>query len=182
MSWNEPYRFMITSIINRLEWLSLVEIGCGEGDNLVNILKHTKGKQLGGIDHNPEMLEKCSKKVSGGFFKKCEADDIMLSDKAVDIVLADDLFRDISLFRLKKTLNEFKRVGRRVIVLRELHSENLLRCIELKLKRGYNMFNWKKLLERNGFYDVTLYKIPAEWCVAPWDKYEFIILATIPPR
>ena len=53
---DHPHRHFITNILKQMKWMSLLEIGCGSGPNLVNITKNIGGKQLGGIDINPEAI------------------------------------------------------------------------------------------------------------------------------
>lgn len=181
--WQHPHRFMISSILRRLNWISLFEIGCGSGANLINIVKTIPGRQVGGCDINPEAIEVANRTFQGAFFKVCPADDVMMSDKSVDIILTDALMIYISPKDFKKHLREFRRVGRKYLVMCELHEPNFLKRYFLKFREGLNSYNWKKVLESNGFYDISLYKIPKDvWSVAPWKQNGYIVVATIPKR
>ena len=178
-NWEHPHRYVITNILSRLSWLSLFEIGCGAGANLMNVIKHLKGRQLGGADINPDAIALAQKTFPNGFFKVNSADNLMLSDKSVDVILSDMCLIYVSPRHIKKYIREIKRVSRSFIVLCEFHSDSWWRRLKLKLTSGYNAYNWKKLLEKEGFYDVVLYKLkPEDWPGGnPQKDYGYIIVA-----
>ena len=180
-NWEHPHRSLIIAVLQNLNWLSLIETGCGAGANLINIIKTMPGKQVGGIDINSDAIELCKKTFNGGMFKVNSADDIMMSDKSVDVVLSDACLIYVGSRKIKKYLKEIKRIGRKYIVLCEFNSRSWFKRLALKWKTGYNAYNWKRLLDTQGFYDIQLYKIPKEiWPGFPWEKFGYIIKAKIP--
>lgn len=182
MNPEHPHRVMIAYVLKSLRWGALVEVGCGAGANLAQIMKVNQGKQLGGVDINPDAIAFAKTQFQHAFLNVNSADDIMLSDQATDIILSDMCMIYISPFLIKRHLDEFKRVARSYLVLCELHSPSLWERLVVKWKEGYNIFNWPKLLEENGFYDIQTYKIPKEgWPESNLQqKYGHIIVARVP--
>ena len=83
--------------------------------------------------------------------------------------------------KIEKYLTELKKVARSYVVLCELHSEKWWQRLAVKWEEGYNVYNWNKLLEKNEFYDISLFKIPKEmWESDLQQKYGYIIVAKIP--
>ena len=182
MNPEHPHRLLLVELLRLLPWLSLIEVGCGAGANLKAILKVMPNRQVGGIDVNKDAIEFCKKEFTRGLFKVGKADDIMLSDKSCDILLADMLYIYISPRKIERHLRELKRVARNHIVLFELNSPSLWERLALKWKEGYNAYNWKKLLKENEFYDIETYKIPREaWPESDLQqKYGTIIVCKVP--
>lgn len=185
-TWNHPHRNVISAILATFSWLSLIEIGCGSGANLINILKKFTGKkmQLGGVDVNPEAIELAKKTFTDGLFKVCQGNDVMLSDKSTDVVLTDMTLIYVGPTKIDSYIEELKRIGRNHVVLCEFHSTNPFKRLWLKVYSGYNAHNYKKLLEKHGFYDISSYKLaPADWPEGTYQKdFGYIFIARIPKR
>ena len=182
-TWNHPHRNIIVGLLNTFSWLSLIEIGCGAGANLIKIAKNLPGKQLGGVDINPEAIAEAERIFEGGVFKVCPADDVMMSDKSTDVSLTDMTLIYVSPLKITKHLKELKRITRNYIIICEFHSESWWQRLKLRLTTGYNAYNYKKRLQELGFYDIITYKIPDElWPGVKNDKFRFIIKAKVPRR
>lgn len=180
-TWNHPHRDMIADILGRMKWHSLFEIGCGPGPNLVNIIKRYPNKMVGGVDVNADAIKLANETFGGGIFKVGSLDDIMMSDKSTDVILSDMALIYIS--DINKAIKEIKRIGRHYVVLCELHSENWFKRLWLKLRSGYHAYNYKTLLKKHDFEDITTIKIPPEvWDGKPQRPFGYIILARIPRR
>lgn len=179
-TWNHPHRDLISSVLNTFPWMSLLEIGCGPGANIINILTHFKGKQIGGIDINADAIKLAGQSFNGAFLKVGSAEDIMMSDNSVDVVLSDMCLMYIR--NPDEALKEIKRVTRKYVVFCELHSESFYGRIKLLIKEGYYAHDYKKLLEKHGFYDIALLKIPlGAWPDGnPQNTYGYIIRAKAP--
>ena len=181
-TWNHPHRFVISAVLKTFNWFSLLEVGCGAAPNLVNIVRKIGGKQLGGIDINPQAIEAAQKILTNGFFKVNTADDIMMSDKCTDVVLTDMCLIYYGPRRIKKVLQELKRIGRTHLILCEFHSTKWWKRQWLRLTTGYHSYNYKRLLKNEGFYDILSYKLKPE----DWDGFEpqrtfgYIFVARIP--
>lgn len=179
---DHPHRQVIVDALKSFYWVSLMEIGCGGGANLIKILKTFKGRQVGGIDINPEAIELCNKTFGGGMFKVNSADDIFMSDKSTDVLLSDMTLIYSGRFKIDKYIKEIKRITRSYIVLCEFHSDNWWNRLALKLNSGYNAYDYKKLLKKHGFYDIFLHKLKQEdWPGGnPQKTFGYIIVAKIP--
>lgn len=183
-TWNHPHRFMISGILKNFNWLSLLEVGCGAGANLVNIVKHFPGRQIGGVDINPEAVKIVNESFNGAFTKVCAADDIMMSDSSTDVVLTDMTLIYYGPKRMRKAIADIKRVARSYVMFCEFHSESYFERLWLWITSGYHAHNYRKLLSQMGFFDVTLVKIPPEaWPGSDArQKFRYITLAKVPKR
>lgn len=161
-TWNHPHRNCITAILSTFSWLSLVEIGCGPGPNLIAILKKFQNRQLGGVDVNPEAIELAKKTFTDGLFKVCSGDDVMLSDKSTDVSLTDMCLIYAGPLKINEYIKELKRISRNHIVLCEFHSTNLFKRFWLRVTTGYNAYDYQKLLAKHGFYDIMSYRLTVE--------------------
>ena len=175
------HRNIIVAILKSIPWFSLFEVGCGAGANLAKIIHHIPGKQLGGVDINPEAIKVASEKMTGGHFKVGNMDDILMSDNSVDVVLTDMSL--IYAGKIDKVLGEIKRIARNYIVLCELSSSKWYERWWIFLTSGLHMYNYPKLLQKYGFYNIIAYKIPKEaWSSDKQIRYGYVLLAKVPRR
>lgn len=183
-TWNHPHRDCISAVLSGFSWLSLLEIGCGSGPNLVNILKKFKGKQVGGTDINKDAIELAKKTFNDGIFKVGLGNDVMFSDKSTDVVLTDMTLIYVGPRKINSYIEEIKRIGRNHVVLCEFHHTNQFKRLWLKIFSGYNSYDYDKLLEKHGFYDIQNYKLrPDDWPDGTHQKeFGYIFVARIPKR
>ena len=178
---NHPHRDFITAILAKMKWQSLLEVGCGPGANLVNIISKLKNKQIGGIDVSADAIALAKETFQGGYFKVCPVEDIMMSDNSVDVVLSDMTL--IYTGKIDQAIKEIKRIARLYVVLCELHEENFLKSILFRIKTGYYAHNYRKLLAKHGFEDIMLVKLPLKaWDGEPQKTRGYIIIAKVPTR
>lgn len=183
-TWNHPHRNIISEILGLFPWLSLLELGCGSGPNLVNIIKKYPGKQIGGTDINEDAIELARKIFKGGIFKVGSAEDVMLSDDSVDIILTDMMLIYVGWWKIDKYIEEIKRLARNKIILCEFHHTSFWQRLRLKLTSGYNAYNYIKLLQKHGFYDIYISKIPENaWPGGdPQKTFGYIMWANVPKK
>jgi ubiquinone/menaquinone biosynthesis C-methylase UbiE len=174
-----PHRNLILKVLESFQWQSLWEVGCGPGANLVRIVQAFPGKEVGGNDINKDAIDLAQKTFKNAIFGVNSGDDILMSDKACDVVLSDMMLIYVDPFKIKKYLNEFKRICRLRVVLVEFHSESWWERLKLRIRSGYNSYNYKKLLEQVGFYDIVMWKIPEEYWPGgnPQKDFAYIISA-----
>lgn len=178
--WDHPHREIFIWILKSIPWVSLWEVGCGAGANLVKITKEFQGKQLGGSDINKDAIEVAKKIFVGGRFHVESAEDMLLSDNAVDVMLSDAALIYVGPEKIDQALHEITRIARNQIILCEFHGKNWLSRLLFKLKTGYNAYNYQDLLEKHGCYDINIVKIPeAAWPGFPWNKWGYIISAKV---
>lgn len=192
-TWNHPHRQVLAGLLARLKWFSLFEVGCGPGANLVQLLKSPilKGRQmqLGGCDVNKDAIGVAASSFMGpnkqpaGTFFVCPSEDILMSDKSADVILTDMTLIYVGKDKIDKSLQEMKRVARSYVVLCEFDSTHWDERWWVKLFTGYNVYDYKKKLLDNGFYDIVKYKLRKEdWLDnSLHTKYTTIIIAK-PPK
>lgn len=157
---NHPHRHFITQVLKQFNWISLMEIGCGSGPNLVNIAANIGNKQLGGVDINFEAIEVCKRSFKGGQFRVSSGDNIMMSDQSTDVVLTDAFLIYIGPTKIEAYLKEIRRICRKMVVLCEYHHPSWWQRQHLRIFSGRHAYNYKKRLEKLGFYDVVVIKMP----------------------
>lgn len=190
VSFNHPHRRVISAALRLFPWISLFEIGVGGGANLVRIIKDFPGMQIGGADINKDAIRLCEETFKGGYFKVGSGDDLMISDKAVDVILTDMTLIYVSPLKINKYLNEIKRLARSYVVLCEFHSTSWWNRLALYLNEGYYAHNYKKKLQKLGFCDILEYKLkPEDWPEEdgtaghePQKTFASIIIAKVPKR
>lgn len=183
-TWNHPHRNLISKTLENFRWKSLFEIGCGAGANLVNIIKHFPGKQLGGVDINKDAIKVASESLQGAILRIGSAEDILMSDDSTDITLSDMCLMYVGPLKIRAYLQEIKRITRDYAVFCEFHSASFLQRLKLRLTSGYNAYDYRKLLEQCGFYDIVMLKLSeADWPGGqPQKDFAWIITAKVPQR
>lgn len=182
-SWDHPHRNLIVAILSQFKFASLMELGCASGPNLVRIRKQWPSLQVGGTDVSKEAIALAKKTIPNGIFDTASADEIFFSDNSVDVGLTDMTCIYLDKKRLKKTLAKMKKVVRKHVVFCEFHHKSWIKRLGLKLFTGYNAYDWVKLLEKEGFYDVEKIKITEDFWPGgePQKTFGYIITATVPP-
>lgn len=180
-TWNHPHRYLISKVLRGFNWLSLIEVGCGSGANLINIVKAFPGRQVGGVDINPDAIEQALKTFNGGYFKVGSGDDIMMSDDSTDVVLSDMALIYVGPRKIGDYLEEIKRIGRHHVILCEFHSKSWWDRMKLRFNSGYYAYNYDKLLLKHGYYDIIKLKLTeADWPGGnPQKDFAYIIKAKI---
>lgn len=160
-TWDHPHRGLITWMLKGIQFKSLFEIGCGPGANLVRITKEIPGLQLGGCDVNEDAIELARNTFAGGRFYVDMGNDTMLSDKSVDVVLSDMALIYVGPMQIRSYIKEMKRIGRLYVILCEFHSKSWWKRLIARLG-GYHVYDYKKLLESEGFHNVNVQHIPEQ--------------------
>lgn len=160
-TWNHPHRDIIVALLKNAGIKSLFEVGCGPGANLVRIVKEIPGLQLGGCDVNEDAIKLARETFKGGRFYVDKGNDTMLSDKAVDVVLSDMALIYVGPLQIRSYLREMKRIGRMYVLLCEFHSPSFWKRLTARFG-GYHVYDYQKLLESEGFYNVHVQHIPPQ--------------------
>ena len=162
-TWNHPHRGMITTILKQMSFISLWEVGMGGGANLKRILEDLKGRptQLNGCDVNQDAVDFCNQTFQNGQFHCESGDNLLMSDKSVDVLLSDMTLIYIQPKDIGRYLKEFRRVTRNYIVLCEFHSRSWWRRLIARM-RGYHVYDYVRELEKQGYFNVSVYPIPVE--------------------
>lgn len=175
-TWTHPHRQMIIDKLKSFKWISIIEVGCACGPNLMRIISQFPRADVGGVDVNEDAIEAAkgiftdALKGTGrsAWFKVNRGDNMMISDNATDVVLSDMTLIYVGPREIKKYLLEMKRVARNQIMLMEFHHKNPFKRFLLKWKSGYNAYDYKKLLSECGFFNIQVEKLPPEM----WDNHD----------
>jgi ubiquinone/menaquinone biosynthesis C-methylase UbiE len=155
-----PHRNLIISKLSEIKFNSLLEIGCASGANLLRVVHAFPKVRVGGIDINKDAIDSAKKILPiSAVLDVGSFEDMYFNDKSTDVVLSDMALIYIAPREIKKALSEVARISRGEVILCEFHSSNFLKRLYLRWKTGYNAYNYKTLLKRLGFQDVTLYKL-----------------------
>lgn len=176
-TWNHPHRSLLVWMIKTIPFISLWEVGCGGGANLIKFTKELPGKQLGGSDVSEDAIQLCRETFKGGLFHVEAGNDMMMSDKSVDIVLSDMCLIYVDPTQITSYLKEFKRVGRNYVVLCEFHSTSWWKRLKARFG-GYHVYNYQKRLEALGFYDIQCQHIPEAYWPGADNNTEFRTIIT----
>lgn len=174
---DHPHRKLITWMLSSIPFYSLWEVGVGGGANLLRIMKDLPGKQLGGSDVNPEAIELLKKTFNNGMFHLESGDNMMMSDNSIDVVLTDMVLIYCDPSDIDNYLKEFRRVGRLYVVLVEFHSKSWWKRLKARWG-GYHVYDYQKRLEKQGFYDIVVQRIPEEYWPGTDNNTEFRSIIT----
>lgn len=146
----ERSRFIAQGIA-RLEYGSLLEVGCGYGKQLAN-LEESKDTRLAGIDFSRPQLAKARQQLeSDCLLTEADASDLPFQDKSFDVVLSSAVILHNRYHKAQRILSEMIRVSRRYLV----HNEDM----DVTFSRfGYDM---NKTYERLHFRILACLPIPS---------------------
>jgi ubiquinone/menaquinone biosynthesis C-methylase UbiE len=159
---NHPHRDLVLRALDRLEFASLLEVGCGAGANLSRIPDIRPDALLLGVDVSIGALRSARRLLPAATVRLLagRADALPLGDGSVDVALTDMTLIYVGPERIHDAIAELSRVTRGAVVFCEFHHPRLLRRIHLGLHRGYHAYDYPRLLGRHGFARVELEKIP----------------------
>lgn len=174
-----PHRDMIIKELERFNFGSIFEIGCGSGANLYRIHQAYPQTQFGGIDISNDAIVMAKQMLpQAQILDVGVADDIYFSDKSIDVIMTDAALIYIGKDKIDKVMKEITRIARTGVVLCEFHSENWWKRLALSFGSHLNAYDYKKLLEKYGCYDIKFTKIPKKvWPILPWVTYGYIVSA-----
>ena len=164
---NHPHRGIITGVLKPISFHSLWEVGMGPGANIARIVQDITTKTdrqivLGGSDVNKEAIKVANEAFTGGLFHVERGDKMLMSDKAVDIILTDATLIYVGPFQIRKYLREFKRIARLQVIMVELDSKSWWYRWSERL-HGNHLHNYRRLLEKEGYSFIQVRKIPGQY-------------------
>ena len=163
---NHPHRQVI---IDKLKgfgvFRSILEVGCAAGANLYKIKQAFPGADVGGLDWSAEAIEEAKRLLpKASVLQVGEAQDIYISNKGTDILLSDMCYIYLDKKNFRSALKEAKRVTRVGVIFCEFNATSWFKRTGIKMLTGYNAYDYRKELERAGFYDIEIQKLTtAEW-------------------
>ena len=118
-----------------VEHKSVLEVGCGLGDLLIEMSKY-RPKELYGVDGDPELVEQAQKYVEGTGAEVIEADvrDLPFPEKSFDVVLVMyELQHLYDKHELADVIWEVTRVSRQWVILVEMTAPERIEKEDLTL-------------------------------------------------
>ncbi len=189
---DHPHRQLIVDEFTKLKQAaSVLELGCASGANIYRLMKAHPRIGGGGTDISKDAIDTArmlrdEKRIfpQNTMFEVGGAEKIFLSDHSVDVVLTDMCLIYLGPSRIKTALKEIARVGRDSVIFCEFHSTNPFKRLGLKLASGYNAYNYPKLLEKAGYYNVEVRKLTEkDWPGGePQKTFGYIITARLPKK
>lgn len=147
--------------------LNILDIGCGGGQNLLNLSIKFKNSTLFGIDYSPTSIslsnEICQGIKNRVFLEVLDVHKMSFSDSKFDLVTAFETLYfwenlDIAFNEIKRVL---KKDGKFMIFLEGTTKQTLEKWENLgegiKLKNKLNPTEVKEILNKNGFLNVEIY-------------------------
>ena len=167
---SHSHRQTLLKELKKLEFDSLLEIGCSYAPNLSLIKKEYPDVKLAGIDINRDSILRARLRVKDAELVVGDVNDLPFKDKSFDIVLSDGVLIYTTPEEIEKVKSEMIRVARKAIVLVEFHSEGLDTKGEITFSHWGR--NYEKLFSE---YKVKLIKI-TNWTERNWDTTGFIVI------
>jgi len=131
---DEPYyrykRIKFLSMLNSVDFnnRSVLEIGCGPGGNIIDILKVFKPKSISGVDISNNMIALAAKNLTGKGVKLTKIDGLILpfENNSIDIVFsATVLQHNTDENMLFQIISEMARVSKEKVVIFERIEDNI---------------------------------------------------------
>lgn len=148
--------------------LNILDIGCGGGQNLLNLSNKFKNSTLFGIDYSPTSISLSSEICQGiknrVFLEVLDVHKMSFSDNEFDLITAFETLYfwenlDIAFNEIKRVL---KKDGVFMIFLEGTTKQTLEKWENLgewiKLKNKLNPAEVKEILNKNGFLNVEIYQ------------------------
>ena len=140
---------------------NILEVGCGEGANIINLISMGAQATFTGVDFLPEKVAFCSNlKISNAEFQTADARNLPFDDSLYDLVFARDLLHHVNEDRdkvLKELLRVTKPKGKVIII--EGNVEKFTNWVFASIynhEKGMKDSNKKKMLSLLKPYDYSL--------------------------
>lgn len=169
-----PHRDLIIQELKKIEFESLLEVGCNAGGNILRIRDEfdISDLDLAGIDVNADSIQFIQEKLPDVLWRIGNAKNLPFHEEEYDVVLADAILMYADPEESKEILSEMNRVAKKAIIIVDWFSEKeeikdqhwcrdyekILKCYKLEVhkikikKWPTKSGNW----ERNGYIFVAV--------------------------
>jgi cyclopropane fatty-acyl-phospholipid synthase-like methyltransferase len=134
---------------------SVLDVGCGKGFLLYEMLQLEPGLKLIGFDASEHGLQNAHPDVKDKLFKYRAQDAYPFGDKQFDLVISLGTFHNLRLFELKTALSEMQRVGKQAYLMLESYRNEQeqfnLQCWALTAESFFDTAEWIWLYNYFGF-------------------------------
>lgn len=161
-----PHRQQIIDELKKIEWDTLLEPGCGEGENLYWIQKEFPDKKLTGLDINEERVRDTVKRLPEAAIHIGDIRNLPWDKDSFDVVLVDATLIYIEQHDMEVVVGHLKRIAKKMIILSEWHDEG-----DEKMQFGHWVRDYIKF-----FQGAKLKKITGWDNSNGWSKYGHLII------
>jgi len=179
---NHPHRHILLERISSFVPIKgIMEIGCNSGANLYLLAKEYPEVKLCGIDINAKAI-----KEGNTYFKQKGITNVTLfvhkadklkqfADKSIDVIFTDATLMYIGPDKIRKVIDEMKRISCKGLIFNEWHYEDYSR--EYLWYYGHWIYNYKSLLADYFSSDnIRISRHPEGlWNDENWSKFGSII-------
>ena len=174
---DHPHRELILNYIDVLGFdkpiVSVFEVGCNAGPNLLKIQKTLPQIRLGGCDVNPDAIALAKEKLPDAELFEASASKLPVPDKSYDVVLIDAVCLYFNPRQIIIVLNEMQRVAKRGLILVEWKDKSTYGVV----KDFHWARNYKRLLENMGYRVEETKLRESDWPSKNWSKHGYVYLA-----
>jgi cyclopropane fatty-acyl-phospholipid synthase-like methyltransferase len=134
---------------------SVLDVGCGKGYLLYEMLQLEPGLKLTGFDGSSYGLANAHPDLKDKLFKHRAQDRYLFGDKQFDLVISLGCLHNLRLFELSTALAEIQRVGKQGYVMLESYRNEQeqfnLQCWALTCESFFDEGEWVWLYEHFGY-------------------------------
>lgn len=170
-----PHRQMIVNAVRELYPVSVLEVGCNVGSNLIRLREMFPSINIAGIDVNEKCIKKAKEYLNRAILKIGNYLAIPFNDKSFDVVLADAVLMYANPKEMVVAMEELDRVARRGIIIVDRVNKS-----RKGIRNGHVWArNYPRILKDWG-YEVEITKITEDlWPDSEgWAKFGYLIVGT----
>jgi len=184
---DHPHRKVIVDLVKSANPESILEFGCGYGQNLYNIKKTIPNIKAVGIDINENSIKEGLGKIkSEGVDVDMSVKDILTTDfpeKSFDVVLTDAvlLMMELKEEQIVGVIQKIVDTAKKKIVLCEWHDDRIdLPGFDVSIGNVRIARNYVELLQFCGAKNIVARKVtPEEWTSLKWQQWGYYITADL---
>lgn len=173
LSIDHPHRQVIIDELKKIDWQTLVEIGCNCGPNMALIHRYFPTKQVGGFDPSQDAIDH-GQEVNCSELEFFTADASYLkeaNDNYIDVLLADASLMYVPPEEINEVMDNMTRAAKHIIIVE--------RFSEAEENNGHIWSrNYTQLLADRGFGVQEIKMTEALWPTSiNWQKYGKFFIA-----
>ena len=111
------HRQIILDELNKIQFDTLLEVGCGEGTNMFYIRRDFPDAKITGLDNDISRIVMCEEQFGRDYCQVGNAVALPYKDKSFDIILFDAVLMYLSPEDIEKALAEAYRVAKKAVVV-----------------------------------------------------------------
>lgn len=179
-------RVLVETVIAFGDVGSVLEVGCGRGQNLYLLSQAIPGITLYGIDISGAVISQAARALEAKGISSVRLDvgsgETLTAFRGgtVDVVIADAVLMYVPPQRINDVIGEMLRVARKSIVLGTWHFEATADSEPWLYDEGTWVYDYRRLFERYSGLVVTVTPYPeGAWIDARWSRYGVVLTARV---